>query len=99
MKVADPTYGAGTLRPTTRPAGSVCSIPATVTQMNLLRPFEPRLVISPMLSSEKAEQVLQTAEEEFKSGLGVVKVIGTGLGVQKDLHPVYWKLFPFLGKT
>jgi hypothetical protein len=67
--------------------------------MNLLRPFEPRLVISPMLSSEKAEQVLQTAEEEFKSGLGVVKVIGTGLGVQKDLHPVYWKLFPFLGKT
>jgi hypothetical protein len=26
MKVADPTYGAGTLRPTTRPAGSVCSI-------------------------------------------------------------------------
>ena len=26
-KVADPTHGAGTLRPTTRPAGSVCSIP------------------------------------------------------------------------
>jgi hypothetical protein len=27
--VADPTHGAGTLRPTTRPAGSVCSIPRT----------------------------------------------------------------------
>jgi hypothetical protein len=25
-KVADPTHGAGTLRPTTRPAGSVCSL-------------------------------------------------------------------------
>jgi hypothetical protein len=26
IKVADPTHGAGTLRPTTRPAGSVCSL-------------------------------------------------------------------------
>jgi hypothetical protein len=28
-KVADPTRGAGSLRPTTRPAGSVCSLYAT----------------------------------------------------------------------
>jgi hypothetical protein len=27
IKVADPTHGAGTLKPTTRPAGSVCSLP------------------------------------------------------------------------
>jgi hypothetical protein len=26
IKVAGPTHGAGTLRPTTRPAGSVCSL-------------------------------------------------------------------------
>jgi hypothetical protein len=73
--------------------------PTTVTQMNLLRPFEPCLVISPTQSPEKAAQIFQSAEEEFKSGLRVVKVIGIGMGVQKDRRTFYWKLFPFLGKT
>jgi hypothetical protein len=62
--------------------------------MNPLQPFEPRLVISPVQSPENAEQVFQSAEEAF-----IVKVIGIGLGVRKDRRPVYWKLFPFLGKT
>jgi hypothetical protein len=57
--------------------------------MNPLQPFEPRLVISPVQSPENAEQVFQSAEEAFKAGLGIVKVIGIGLGVRKDRRPVY----------
>jgi hypothetical protein len=67
--------------------------------MNLLQPFEPHLVISPVLSPEMAKQVFRSAGEAFKGRLGIAKVIGIGLGVRKDRRPVYWKLFPFLGKT
>ena len=39
IKVADPTHRAGTLRPTTRPAGSVCSLPIIVV-FGILDQFE-----------------------------------------------------------
>jgi hypothetical protein len=55
--------------------------------MNLLRPFEPRLVISLMLSPEKAEEVFQTAEEEFKSGLEGCEGYWNWIGSPKTLGP------------
>jgi hypothetical protein len=46
MKVADPTHGAGTLRPTTRPAGSVCSILRIDTERGTIA-YSPRNLFLP----------------------------------------------------
>ena len=73
--------------------------PTTSAQVSLHRPFEPRLVINAIDSSEKAERYLQRAQQEFKAGLGRLKVGGTVLGVQKARNcPVQWKIPPFLNK-